>query len=130
MKKLILCLFVLMTVCCACTEKKEEKIDEPVINEPTAEEVAKEKKTKAEETMYNLKKSAEVYYAEKQFDSQIAGKQIRIDFSIGAPSDFVFSGVTPEKGVITINSDKDIVMTNMVVNGFMCHFDDNKVICE
>ncbi len=130
MKKLFLSLLIIMTICCGCMEKKEEVIEEPVVKTPTAEEIAKEKKAKAEETMINLKKSALVYYEEKQFDANTADKPIKIDFSAGAPSDFVYSGITPEKGVIVINTNKNITMTNMVVNGFMCHFEDDKVICE
>ena len=130
MKKIIFCLFICLAVCSGCDKKAELIVPDPI--EPTIDEIKKSNLEVAKTSFKNIKNMAQVYYLELQLDEFYVPADVVIDFSNEStiPKDFVFDGETPTKGIVMIDTEGNVTLTNIVINNLTCNYDqNNEIIC-
>lgn len=131
MKKVLLAITLSLLLCTACGEKAVLNV--PDVVEPTIEEIKKSNIEVAKNSFINIKKTAELYYMERQLNLEYIPTDIKIDFSDSStiPEDFVFSGIMPESGIIYISQNGEVTLSNIIINSLICNFhENNEVICK
>lgn len=103
------------------------------------------RKGAAEDSTYGVIEAVKTYYAEKMLDAS-AGDNFYIKWETSGNnttvkagtksedansiSDFKLSGTKPKGGSITIDSNGDVEVENLVINGYKCNGNSDKVTCN